>query len=145
MKELKNTSVKSLVKVEKEKKSILVVDDDRIILESLGIILQSEGYRVDTAETGRKAIEKAKAQFFHLALLNIRLPDMKGKELLTAMQENFPEMMKIMLTGLSREKAGEFLNLGADAYILKPVNPKELLKVVREKLRKQEDVTITGV
>ena len=137
MKGLKNTSVKRLVEV--EKKSILVVDDDKIILESLKTILQSEGYSVDIAETGKEAIEKSKARFHHLALLNIKLPDVKGTKLLTAMHENFPKMVKIMLTGLQPEKAGKFLNLDVDTYIMKPVNPEELLKVIREKLREEEE------
>ena len=123
----------------KEKKTILVVDDDKTILESLRIILQSEGYRVDTAETGREAIEKIRNQSYHLALLNIWLPDMKGTELLTTLQESFPEMVKIMLTGLPSDRAKEFLNLGADTYIVKPVDPDELLKVVKEKLKEQEE------
>ena len=122
-----------------EKKSILVVDDDKDILESLKRILQSEGYSVDTAETWKEAIEKSKARFHHLALLNIKLPDVKGTKLLTAMHENFPKMVKIMLTGLPPTKAGEFLNLGAATYIVKPINPKKLLKIVREKLREEEE------
>ena len=121
-------------KSRKEKKSILVVDDDKDILESLRIILQSEGYRVDTAETGRETMEKTKTRFYHLALLNIWLPDMKDETLLMTLQESFPEMVKIMLTGLPPDRAREFLNLGADAYFIKPVDPDKLLKVVKEKL-----------
>jgi len=124
----------------KEKKSILVVDDEKDILNSLKEILQSEGYSVDTAETGREAIEKSGANFYNLALLDIKLPDMEGTKLLTTMINNLPKMMKIMVTGYpSLENAVEALNLGADAYITKPVNPEELLKVVEEKLKEQEE------
>lgn len=123
--------------MDKEKKHILIVDDDIVILESLRTILQSEGYNVDTVETGREAIEKSDNQLYHLALLNIWLPDMKNAKLLATLQENFPKMAKIMLTGLPSEKAEEFLNLGADAYITKPIGPKKLLKLVEEKLKKQ--------
>jgi len=128
-----------------EKKSILVVDDDKDILESLKSILQSKGYSVDTAETGKEAIEKSKAWFHHLALLNIKLPDMKSIKLLTAMHENFPEMIKIMITGLPPASAEEFLNLGADTYIMKPVHPEELLNVIKEKLMEKEEATIMDV
>ena len=65
---------------------------------------------------------------------------MEGTKLLTAMQKTFPEMIKIMVTGYpSLQNAVEALNYGADAYIMKPVNPEELLRVIREKLEKQRE------
>lgn len=127
--------------MEKEKKSILIVDDDKVILESLRTILEAEGYHVDIAETGRKAIEQSKACFYHLAVLNILLPDMKGTELLINLQETFPEMIKIMLSGLSLEKVEEFLKLSATTLIVKPIDPSKLLRIIREKLKEQEEFT----
>ena len=121
------------------KKRILIVDDDKTILESLKNILQSEGYTVDTVETGREAIQKTQAQFYHLALLNIKLPDLKDTTLLVRLQRDFPEMVKIMLTGHTSDRMREFMRLGADAYITKPIHPEKLLKVVKEKLRKIEN------
>lgn len=122
-------------------KSILIVDDDRVILNTIKFILQSEGFTVDTAETGREAIEKSETQFFNLALLDIKLPDMEGTELLMKMHTQEPRMMKIMITGHpTLENVVEALNLGADAYIIKPVKVEELLKVVDEKLKEQEEV-----
>jgi two-component system nitrogen regulation response regulator NtrX len=124
-----------------EKKSILIVDDDRAILRSLKDILQFKGYVIDTAETGREAIEKSKIKFFNLALLDIVLPDMEGTDLLTKIHGTMPRMMKVMLTGYpSLENAVKSLNLGADAYIMKPVSPDKLLKVIEEKLREQSEV-----
>jgi len=126
--------------VEKEKKSILIVDDDVDVLESLKGILRSNGYSVDTAKTGREAIERSEARFFNLALLDIKLPDMEGTELLTRMHRETPRMMKVMVTGHpSLENAVEAVNLGADAYIIKPVDPDELLEVVEDKLREQAE------
>jgi len=116
------------------------VDDDQAILSSVATILQLKGYNVETAETGRQAIEKSQSQFFNLALLDIKLPDMEGTSLLVKMHQTTPRMMKIMLTGYpSLENAVTALNLGADAYLLKPVNPKDLLKVVEEKLTEQSE------
>jgi DNA-binding NtrC family response regulator len=124
-----------------KKKSILVVDDDTAILKYAMRILQSEGYDVDVAETGFEAIAKSSTHFYHLALLDIKLPDMEGTELLTKMHQTTPAMMKIMVTGFpSLENAVDALNMGADAYLLKPVELEELLKVVNEKLQEQEDV-----
>jgi DNA-binding NtrC family response regulator len=123
-----------------EQKKILVVDDDHAILRSVATILHLKGYNVETAETGRQAIEKSQSQFFNLALLDIKLPDMEGTSLLVKMHQTTPRMMKIMLTGYpSLENAVTALNLGADAYLLKPVNPKDLLKVVEEKLTEQSE------
>jgi DNA-binding response OmpR family regulator len=124
-----------------EKKSILIVDDDETILRSLESIFELEGYAVDTAETGWQAIEKSRIRIFNLALLDIKLPDMEGTELLTKMHGTMPRMMKIMLTGYpSLENAVKSLNLGADAYAMKPVDPEKLLKVVKAKLREQSEV-----
>jgi DNA-binding response OmpR family regulator len=124
-----------------EKKRVLIVDDERDILETLKVILERKGYITDTAETGKEAIEKSKQQFYNLALLDIMLPDMEGTELLTKLHDTMPRMMKIMVTGSpSLQYAVKALNLGADAYVLKPINPKELLKIVEEKLREQSEV-----
>jgi len=116
------------------------VDDDKVILKSLKDILRSKGYIVDTAETGREAIKKSEAQFYNMALLDIKLQDMEGTELLSKMHKETPRMMKIMITGhASLENAVKSLNLGADAYIMKPVDPEQLLEVVDEKLKEQEE------
>jgi len=126
--------------VNEEKKSILIVEDDKAILKSLKDILQSEGYSVDTAENGREAIQKSKEKFFNMALLDIKLPDMDGTKLLTLMHEDLPKMVKIMVTGYpSLENAVEALNLGADAYVMKPIKPDKLLALIKEKLEKQRE------
>lgn len=125
---------------EKKKKSILIVEDDKAILKSLKDILQSEGYSVDTAENGQEAIQKSKEKFFNMALLDIKLPDMEGTKLLVTMHEDLPKMMKIMVTGHpSLENSVEALNLGADAYVMKPIKPEKLLALIKEKLEKQRE------
>jgi DNA-binding NtrC family response regulator len=123
-----------------EKKSILVVDDDKAILKYAKGILQLEGYDVDVAETGFDAMEKSSTRYYNLVLLDIMLPDIQGTELLTKMHRTTPKMMKIMVTGFpSFDNAVEALNMGADAYLLKPVELEELLKVVKQKLYEQEE------
>lgn len=122
------------------RKRILVVDDDVEILETLRDILESKGYEVDTAETGSKAIEKTHGSFYNLALLDIRLPDMEGIELLTRMKETTPKMVKIMVTGYpSLQNAVEAVNKGADGYVVKPIKPEQLLAKVEEELKKQDE------
>ncbi|MFX1598727.1 MAG: response regulator [Promethearchaeota archaeon] len=121
-----------------KKASILIVDDNEGILETLSAILEEKGYRTDTAKNGREAIEKSKMNFYNMALLDIKLPDIEGTKLLTKIEETTPRMVKIMVTGYAAlENAVEALNLGADAYIMKPVDPENLLEIVNEKLKEQ--------
>jgi len=120
------------------KSSILIVEDDANIRETLSTILQQKGYKTDTAKNGQEAMQKSKAKFFNMVLLDIKLPDMEGTKLLTTMHKDQPKMMKIMITGYpSLENAVEALNLGADAYIIKPVKPEKLLALIKEKLDEQ--------
>ncbi len=122
----------------KNRASILIVEDDANIRETLNTILQQNGYDTDTAENGREAIQKSKVKFFDLALLDIKLPDIEGTKLLTSMEETQPKMMKIMVTGYpSLENAVDALNYGADAYVIKPFKPETLLGLIEKKLVEQ--------
>jgi two-component system nitrogen regulation response regulator NtrX len=124
-----------------ETKIILVVDDDKFILKTFKDILELRGYRVQTAESGKEALEKFKNNTCNLALLDIKLPDMEGTELLAEMHKIKPHIMKIMVTGYaSLDNAILSLNSGADAYIMKPVMPEKLIAVIEDKLREQEEV-----
>jgi len=68
-------------------------------------------------------------------LLDIKLPGMDGTEVLRILHEEFPEMIKIMITGYpSLENAVASLRRGADAYLMKPVNPSSLIEVIDKKL-----------
>jgi len=121
-----------------QKNTVLIVDDDRAILESSQAIVESAGYAVQTAETARDAIRKAKSDWFDIALLDIKLPDMEGTELLKQLQEIKPRMIKIMVTGsASLDNAIQSVNLEAKAYIVKPFNPAVLLQVIDEKLKER--------
>ncbi|MFQ5841976.1 MAG: HD domain-containing phosphohydrolase, partial [Thermodesulfobacteriota bacterium] len=122
-----------------EKKArILIVDDDASTRRILSLILDEKGYETETAGTGREAIEKVKERFYNLALLDIRLPDMEGIELLAPLKKIHPEMEMIMVTGYaSAETAVRALNEGASAYVTKPLNMEEVLPPVREVLEKQ--------
>jgi len=125
----------------KNKASILIVEDDTNIREAWRVLLARKGYNADTAKTGREAIQKSKAKFYNLTLLDIKLPDMEGTKLLTAMHESLPKMVKIMITGYpSLENAVEAVNLGADAYIIKPIDPEKLTALIKEKLEEQKQV-----
>ena len=119
-----------------ETKTILVVDDDKSILRTFTRILQKNGYEIDVAETGMEAMEKADTQHYDLALVDIRLPDMDGTDLLVRIKKQLKNTIKIMITGFpSLESGVKALDEGAEAYLVKPVKPEELLMLIREKLK----------
>ncbi len=125
--------------MDKAKKQILVVDDDKSILRTFTRILQKSGYTIDVAETGKEAIEKSKKQHYDLALIDIRLPDIDGTELLVKLQKTMYDAVKIMITGFpSLETGVKALDEGADAYLVKPVKPEELLALIEEKFKLKE-------
>jgi DNA-binding NtrC family response regulator len=119
---------------------ILVVDDDESIRKTMKAILEDEGYIVDLAATGSEAIQKTNEKAYNIALLDIRLPDMEGVELLKLIKDTVPHTRKIMVTGYpSMQNAVAALNKNADAYLTKPVNVEKLLNMVKEQLQLQED------
>ena len=121
------------------KDAILVVDDDKGILKSFSAILELKGYRVSTAENGQEAIEKYQANYYNLALIDIKLPDLEGTELIKQFNLINPGAKKIMVTGYATlENAIKSLNWGADGYLQKPVPPTKLLSFVADKLMEQE-------
>jgi DNA-binding response OmpR family regulator len=121
-------------------KTILVVDDDKSILRTFTRILQKDGYDIDAAETGKEAIEKAEARHYDLALVDVRLPDMDGTDLLNKIKKQLQDTVKIMITGFpSLESGVRALDEGADAYLVKPVKPEELLMLIEEKLKSKEE------
>jgi DNA-binding NtrC family response regulator len=118
---------------------ILIVDDDENIRKVLAAILEDKGYKVESVGTAREAIERTKRKFFNLALIDIRLPDMEGVELLTRVKNTTPRMRKMIITGYpTLQNAVDAVNRGADAYILKPFDVEKVLKTIEQQLRKQE-------
>ena len=121
-----------------EKKSILIVDDDESTRRSLSLILGKKGYETETAGTGREALEKARQRFFNVALLDIKLPDVEGVELLMPLRKIHPDMIVFMITGYPSLETSVRTSLeGALAYITKPLNMDTVLTAVREALERQ--------
>jgi DNA-binding NtrC family response regulator len=119
---------------------ILIVDDDENIRKTMTAILEDEGYIVDSAASGKEALEKTNSATYNLALLDIRLPDMEGVELLELMKDNVPRTRKIMVTGYpSVQNAISAVNKRTDAYLIKPVDVEKLLETVKEQLKLQEE------
>jgi len=120
--------------------SILIVDDDAKIREMLSDILTDRGYIVKSVETGKEAVQESFNQLYNLALIDIRLPDMEGTELLTKLRKTEPEMIKIIITGnATLDNSIEAANKGVDGFILKPFDPKNLVKLIESKLKGQRE------
>jgi len=119
---------------------ILVIDDDENIRKVVLAILEDEGYTVESVGTAREAIEKTKRKFYNVALIDIRLPDMEGIELLTKIRDTTPRMRKVIITGYpTLQNAVDAVNKGADAYVVKPFDVKKVLKTIEEQLVRQQD------
>ena len=124
--------------MEKQRKSILIIDDDKSILNIFTRILEKQGYTTDTAETGQEALEKIETRSYDLALIDIKLPDTNGTDLLARINQTRPNMVKIAITGFpSLEDASKVLDRGAAAYLVKPVKSEELISIIAQKLKKQ--------
>lgn len=117
---------------------ILIIDDNEELCSVLRLIFEEKQYAVDVAATGQEALAKAERRFFHAILLDIKLPDMSGVEVLAHLKKMRPDTAVLMITAYaSLESAIEALNEGASAYILKPVNMDEVLVTIQEVLEKQ--------
>ena len=122
-----------------EQTRILVIDDDENITKVVAAILKDQGYSVDIAGTGTDAIKKTQKNHYDLMLVDIRLPDMEGTEVLTKVHDTTPKIRKIIVTGYpTLQNAVTAVNKGADAYIMKPFDVEKMLATVKEQLEKQE-------
>jgi DNA-binding response OmpR family regulator len=116
---------------------ILLVDTDQDLLMQLSYHLQRAGYQVLLAENGQEALEKAQKENPALTILDLVMPDIAGVEVCRRLRKAHLSMFVIILTAMDSPNnhiAG--LEAGADDYILKPVNPKELVLRVKAVLRR---------
>lgn len=116
--------------------NILVVDDDREIVDSIALFLSAEGYGVIKAYNGLDALEILIDNNVHLMLLDIMMPEMDGMK--TLMQLRKTKNIPVILISAKSEDADKILGLtaGADDYITKPFNPSELVARVKSQLRR---------
>ena len=119
-----------------EKLTVLVVDDDREIVESIAIFLQADGYLVRKAYNGLEALDIVMTENVHLIILDIMMPELDGIKTLLKVRES--KNLPIILLSAKSEDADKILGLtaGADDYIKKPFNPSELVARVKSQLRR---------
>jgi CheY-like chemotaxis protein len=106
----------------------LLVDDDEELCRTLAAIMRKMGYTVTTAHNGAQALEATREKKFDAVILDIKLPDTDGVDLLKIIKDRDPIIGTIMLSGAATlQDAVNSLNQGADAFIIKPVDPSEFL------------------
>lgn len=116
--------------------NVLIVDDDREIVESVSIFLSAEGYKVLKAYNGLDALDVLSENEVHLLLLDIMMPELDGIKTLMKLREtrNIP----VIIMSAKSEDADKIFGLtaGADDYVTKPFNPSELMARVKSQLRR---------
>ncbi|MCL5116455.1 MAG: response regulator transcription factor [Firmicutes bacterium] len=115
---------------------LLVVDDEKAIVELVAYHLTREGYQVETEEDGRAAVDRATHETFDLVILDVMLPGLSGLEACRAIRQS-TDVPIIMLTARKDEVDRVLgLELGADDYVTKPFSPRELIARVKAILRR---------
>jgi len=124
------------------KTSILIIEDEEPERLSLLGILESAGYSVDAAENAAVALDKIKRQFFDILIVDYKLPDVDGIELIKQILEISKESAPILVTGFSSlEVAVESMRIGAHDYMVKPINIDELNKNIKSIVLEREELT----
>jgi DNA-binding NtrC family response regulator len=122
----------------REHYNILIVDDEKIVRESLFHWFEEEGYNVDTAEEGESALKKYEKGKYDLLLLDMKMPGMSGIDLLTKIKSIDKEALVILITAFaSVPTAITALKQGAYDYVTKPVDPDELAHLVKKALEQK--------
>lgn len=122
---------------------ILLIEDEASIRKFTKIILEKQGFKILTAETGEKGLELVTKENPVIVLLDIMLPGIDGFEVCKKIRNNFTDIGIIMLTarGQDNDKISG-LNNGADDYLVKPFNPLELAARIKSLLRRMSSETI---
>ncbi len=123
-------------------RTLLVVEDERPLAETLRFNLEMEGYRVRTAEDGLEGLSMARALQPDLVLLDLMLPRMDGLDVLRGIREHSQAPVLLLTARTSEADRVRGLDLGADDYITKPFSLAELKARVRVHLRRKQDISV---
>ncbi|GMV06567.1 MAG: sigma-54-dependent Fis family transcriptional regulator [Gemmatimonadota bacterium] len=123
---------------------ILTVDDEQVVCESIRRVLSAEGYDVSTSTSSKGGLELLRKEHYDLLLVDIKMPEMDGIELLKAARDISPETEVVIITGYATiETAVEAIKLGAFDYLEKPVSPPQLLVAAARALERKQLVDLT--
>ena len=115
---------------------ILVVDDEVKMCITLTKLFELSHFSVAVAHNGLEALEKVDSFQPHCVLLDIRMPQMNGVEVLKKVKEKYPDILVIMTTAVATEESREeCLEIGAAEYLIKPIDFKELLEIIKNRLQ----------
>jgi len=118
---------------------ILVVDDEDIVLESCQAVFELEGFEVMLVPSADKAIEAMKNDNFTLLLIDVKMPKHDGMYLMEKIKEQWPDIPIIVMSGYyTTETIKEAFEMGAAKFIAKPFEPDELVKTVRQIIKKEK-------
>ena len=116
-----------------EKANILIVDDEEVVRLSHLRSLEGTDCNAQTVEDGREAISVMEQQPFDVVLLDLRMPDLDGMDVLKTIKQRWPDSEVIVITGYpSIETAKEAVRLGAFNYLAKPVGPSDVIKAAND-------------
>jgi DNA-binding NtrC family response regulator len=116
-----------------DKASILIVDDEEIVRRSHLRSLADSGCYTEAAEDGHKAIRVMEQHPFDVVLLDLRMPDLDGMDVLKTIKQRWPECEVVVITGYpTLETAKEAVRLGAQNYLAKPVGPDDVIRAADE-------------
>jgi DNA-binding NtrC family response regulator len=123
---------------------VLAVDDEEVVCESIRRVLSGEGYDVETTTSPREGVEFLRRENFDLLLVDIKMPEMDGIEVLRRARDVSPETEVLIVTGYaSIDTAVEAIKLGAFDYLEKPVSPPQLLVAAARALERKHLVDLT--
>jgi DNA-binding NtrC family response regulator len=120
-----------------ERERVLVIDDERIVLDSVHKILAAEGFEVERAISSREGLERALSERYTLVLTDIRMPEIGGMRILRDIKRAKPALPVVIFTGYATvQSAVQAMKLGAADYIEKPFTPDMLITTVKKALEK---------
>ncbi|MGB5995319.1 MAG: sigma-54 dependent transcriptional regulator, partial [Candidatus Deferrimicrobiaceae bacterium] len=121
------------------KVNILIVDDEEIVRESLANWLEEDGYEVEAAENGARALERLPAKDWNLAMVDLKMPGMDGIQLMDEIRKVRPDTIVIIMTAYATvDTAVQAMKKGAYDYIVKPFNPEDLSMTIRKIIEHQK-------
>jgi two-component system response regulator HydG len=122
-----------------EKTRVLIIDDEEAIRDSCTLVLHKQGFAVETAPDGPQGLKLFQQDTPHVVLLDLKLPGMDGRDVLTRLKKESPETPVIIITGFaSIESAVDTIKRGAFDYLAKPFSPEELRVIVKKALESRE-------
>jgi len=118
---------------------VLLVEDEMNVAKGLEMVLREEGYEVDLADTGQKALDKFRANGFDLLVADLRLPDMDGMDVVQHVREERPRTNVVIITGYpSVSSAVQAVKMGVSDYLRKPFTEDEFKTAVKSALKEKE-------